>query len=187
MRIDTAKSTAIALSKTKIVLLLLGAVAFVMIGVRLWTISDSQIGYNPHYVKLAAVSCVVFFSICVVYGFFKLFDSKPGLTIGPDGIDDNSSGVSAGHVPWNEIIGIDVTTISSQRFLVFLVEEPQKYVGRGNFLQRKLNAANLKLYGSPIQISSNSLKIDFRELTELVTQYYDRYKNMDNEGVEHTR
>ena len=177
MTIDTTQSITIPLSKTKIILILLGAIAFVAGSIWLWAISGSQSRYNPYYVRLIAVMGTGFSSICGVYGFVKLFDSRPGLIISPAGIDDHSSGVSAGHIPWNEIVGIDITTVSGQKFLTFLVEEPSKYVERGNFIKRKLNAVNLRFYGSPIQILSNSLKIDFQELTELVDQYYNQYKS----------
>ena len=109
-------------------------------------------------------------------GRCQFFDSKPGLVLSPDGINDNSSGVSAGLIPWSEIVSINITSLHSQKFLTFIVENPEKYAEQGSYLKRKMDAANLKYFDSPIQISSNALKMDFQELTEIVNQYYDQYK-----------
>ncbi len=92
----------IPLSRTKIVLLFLGAVAFVLLSVWLWTIADHQTRHNPLYVKAVAIAGASFFGLCAGFAFIKLFDTKPGLIIDSDGIVDNSSGVSAGRVPWQE-------------------------------------------------------------------------------------
>ena len=65
--------------------------------------------------------------------------------------------------------------MESQKFLTFYAINPQVYLQRGGFLQRQMNALNYKFYGSPIHITSNSLRISFGELTDLVFQYYDLY------------
>ena len=167
----------IPLSRTKIVLLLLGAVAFVLLSAWLWTIADHQTRHNPFYVKGAAIAGASFFGLCAGFAFIKLFDPKPGLIIDAEGIVDNSSGVSAGRIPWREIRGFRVTTVQKQRFITFEVEDPLKYVDRGNFLRRKLNRANLKYFGSPVQISANALQIKFDELLSVIAQFYERHKD----------
>lgn len=142
----------------------------------IWLIADSQTKYNPLYMRVVAIICASSFSLCGIYVFVKLFDTTPRLIIDSEGIIDNSSGFSAGRIPWREIQGISVTTMNSQKFLTFHVENSQKYIERGNWLKRELNAVNLRYFGSPIQISANSLRINFDELNKAVDEFHKRYK-----------
>jgi hypothetical protein len=161
-------SIVVPLSKHKIVLVLLGSIAFVAIAIWMWSYAESQRRYPPLYVRSAAVACGLFFGACSVYAFFKLLDSKPGLIVDLNGIVDNSSGVAAGRVPWDEIVAVKSSEIMGGRFLTIVVSNPQKYVGRGNFLLRMSNAANMKLTGSPINISSTALALKFDDLEEII-------------------
>jgi len=88
---------------------------------------------------------------------------------------DNSSGISAGRIPWSDIKGFAVSTIQKQRILTIEVHHPDKYVERAPPLMRPLVRWNAKHYGSPVQISANALKIDFDTLVKSVTEAYARY------------
>lgn len=97
---------------------------------------------------------------------------SPGLIISSDGIVDNSSGVSVGEIPWTEVIGIEENKIQSQKFISIKVSDPLKYANKGNVLRRMSNRANIKICGTPVNISVNSLKIGHNELLEIITEYY---------------
>ena len=173
---NTTNEIVIPLSKRKLVLLLLGAAASVVVSLWLWSIAETQTRFHPLRVRAAAVVGAFFFGICAVYGCIKFFDSKPGLIVDREGIVDNSSGVSVGRVPWDEITGLKVTALSGQRFLTIEVVDPRKYIGRGNFFQRQLIASNVKMTGSPINISSNSLSLKFDDLHRILVESFERYR-----------
>lgn len=88
----------IALSKTKLLLLVFGSLAFIIIG--LWMVSletahiESQRRFNSSlFVHGIGYVSIVFFGLCGIIGLKKLFDKKPGLILSNTGITDNSSGV----------------------------------------------------------------------------------------------
>ncbi len=166
----------IALSKTKITLLCLCSFAFVAGSYWIWSIADAQPRFNPLFCKAIAVAGAIFFGLCGFYSCMKIFDGKPGLIIDKEGIVDNSSGVAAGRIPWDEINGFAVGGNGRQRFVVIYVIDPQRYVDRGGSLKRMLNAANLRFMGSPINISSNTLNVSFDELLQLLTTAIEIYK-----------
>jgi hypothetical protein len=168
MEREKGASIVVPLSKRKIALALLGSIAFAGIAIWMWISAESQPRYPPLYVKGAALCCGLFFGACGIYAFFKLFDSKPGLIVDRDGIVDNSSGVAAGRIPWDDIVAVNISEVMGSRFLTIVVANPQKYVDRGNALQRKLNATNLRLTGSPINIASTTLALKFDDLQEIV-------------------
>lgn len=177
---DSSDETIIGLSKTKLVLLLLGASAFVAAGIWMLSLDDasiqSQRRFNdPLYVHGLGLVAVVFFGICGLFALKKLFDKKPGLVFNNSGIVDNASSASAGFIPWSEVVGAEVFEIQKQKMLIIMVRNPQEYIARGNSLRRTLNKANYKMVGSPISISSNALEISFSELTSLFSQYQRKY------------
>ena len=163
----------IELSKKKIFLMLVGAFAFVAIG--LWfvisplTISNSYWG-NPTKIAIAGYASIVFFGLCAFVLIKKLPDNKPGLIIDQTGLTDNSSGVSAGQILWSDIENISVIEIHSQKLIMLQVKNPQDYIDKqtSNF-KRKMMQLNYKMYGTPLSITSNGLKISFDELLSTLT------------------
>ena len=146
----------IALSKKKIFFMLMGALAFVAIG--LWfvisppTISNSYWG-NPTKIAIAGYASIVFFGLCAFVLIKKLPDNKPGLIIDQTGLTDNSSGVSAGQILWTDIENISVIEIHSQKLIMLQVTNPQDYIDKQtSSFKRKMMQLNYKMYGTPLSI-----------------------------------
>ena len=176
MVVSEGEIVSIPTSKTKTSLMLLCSIAFVVVGIWLLFVSLSGSSIILIFlVSLISFASIVFFGICGIYSLIRLFDTQPGLVLDSEGIIDRSSAVSVGRILWQDLVKIDVIKVENQRFLTFYTANPQKYLQRGGFLQRQMNALNYKLYGSPIHIASNSLKIGFGELSDLVFQYYAQY------------
>ena len=170
----------IELSKVKVLLLIVGALAFVALGIWMLQLDstwiESQRRFNsPALVHGVGVASIVFFGLCAVAAVMKLFDRKPGLVLSSTGILDNSSSASAGLIPWSEVQGFDVLKIQRQRLLIVKLVAPDKYVEVGSAVKRSLNRMNLKMCGSPIAITSNSLKINFDELLDVCNSYLSQY------------
>jgi hypothetical protein len=181
---DSSDEQIIELSKTKIVLGILGTCAFVAIGIWLLSLDEAIIRSSssyrllfnePMYARALGLLSIVIFGMLALFFFKKLFDKKPGLVFNNSGIVDNASAVPAGFIPWSEITGYDIFEMPQQKMLIIRVTDPEKYVDRGNAVQRKLNQANYKMCGSPITISANALKINFVELNSLFDQYQRKY------------
>ena len=170
----------IALSKTKLILLVAGSCIFVAGGLWMLSISAAEVEshrrYNdPLFVHGVGIVAALFFGLCGLVGIKKLFDKKPGLVFNNHGIISNSSGVSAGLIPWSEISGFDIYEVHKQKMLVILLKNPDKYIEMGNTLKRNLNKVNFKLCGSPIAITSNALQINFDELLKISNEYLAKY------------
>ena len=166
----------VPLSKVRISLILLGSVGFVALGCWLWPHADSDPHHSPLYVKAVAAAAIAFFSVCGLFALFKLFDRSPGLVIDAQGIIDNSSGLSAGRIPWSDIRGLHVTVVQRRKFLCVQVDDPDKYVQRASFLKRQLVRMNAKYFGGPILISTVALSTDFDELLRVATESLERHR-----------
>ncbi len=176
----SSDETIIKLSKTKILLLLLGASVFVAAGILLLSLDDAQIRSqrslnDPVYARGLGLVAIVFFGSFGLYGLKKLFDTKPGLVFNDSGIVDNASSVSPGFIPWSEVVGAEIFEIQKQKLLIIKVRDPREYIARGSSLKRTLNKANNRMVGSPISISSNTLGIKFSELVSLFERYQRKY------------
>ena len=174
----------IDLSKTKLIFALLGSIAFVILSVLF--IYNPQKFVNPIFRSKEIIFVVGIIGI-LLFGFFaimivrKLPDKNKGMIISKNGIFDNSSASSVGEIEWEDIIGISKSQVMSNKFLMILLKNPEKYIAKAkNKIAKKNMEVNLKWYGSPIAISSTALKIDFANLEKLLNENFEKYKNQKN-------
>ncbi|MCL7755144.1 STM3941 family protein [Polaribacter sp. Z022] len=181
----------IPLSKTKIILLMIGALAFVVGGI--FGIIDAErfasIRYPKNLVFYSGLASVLFFGLCFVFIAKKVFSRKSGLTINENGIIDHSNATSIGLIEWNDITGIETIQIDvpvygtfwntkSPKMLIIKTSSPEKYIKRSkNIISKKVMEANNRMYGTPLTIISNTLKIKFSELEEMITEQLKQRKN----------
>ena len=170
----------IPLSKTKMLLTFFGAIVFVGLGLRFLInppkISNSIFG-NPTLIFIVGLSSILFFGLVALTIFRKFSAKKAGLIISREGITDNSSGVSAGLIPWTDIDDIKISQVMSQKFLLLIVKNPQDYLDKvTNALKKNAMKMNYKTYGSPISISSNALQTNFDDLHKLLLEKMNKYK-----------
>jgi len=145
----------IPLSKGKLIILFVGSLLFVAAG--FWFIKQPET-----ITQTVAMPPAI---LILIFIFKKFFDTKAGIIINRNGIYDNSSGVSAGFIPWGDISNISTMEISKQKLIMIEVINPEVYINRQtNFIAKKASAINHKMYGSPINISANSLQYKFDDL-----------------------
>lgn len=173
---NTEQRLEIPLSKSKIIMALVGASAFVAIG--FWFVispPDIKNSYwgHPTRIAIAGYASIIFFGLCTVFLIRKLPDTKPGLVIDSTGLFDNSGALSAGLILWEDIENISVLEIHKQKLLMLEVKNPQAYIERQKSLwKRKGMELNYKMYRTPISITANGLKMPFEELCTLVSEKF---------------
>jgi len=166
------KRSVIPLSKTKLLLLLLGAIAFVLVGLYLLSKSFYAVastGFSSVLLTIVGVAAVIFFGACAGFCARKLLDNKPGIVFDERGLFDNSSFVAAGQILWADIETVSVLQLHRQKFVVLQVKNPQQYFDRqASAFKQKVMAMNHKLYGTPLHISANGLQTSFDQLFVLI-------------------
>ncbi len=172
----------IGFSKTKIVLALVGSIVFVVFGFLFILNSDmfvSSLVSNMGVIRVIGFVSVTFFGFCLIIIVRKLLDNRMGLTIDENGINDNSSATSVGLIDWEDILRIETLEIASTKILMIFTDKPDKYINRAkNRFYKKLIKANYEMYGSPISITSNTLKIKHADLEALIAKELERRKNI---------
>ena len=162
-------------------MLTLGAIAFIILGF-LFAINPEKyvtvMFRNKEMIRIAGIASVVFFGLCGVFLTIKLFDKKPGLIIDEIGIMDNSSGVSAGLINWGDIQDIKTIVVARQKIIQIIVTNPDDYIDRqNNRFKRRVMKLNQKQYETPLQISTNGLKIKFDILNDMLVKFWKKYAN----------
>lgn len=178
---NTSKKIEIPLSKTKLTLILLGSIVFVGIGIAMMIHPDktnNSIFVYPAINFTFGIVGLLFFGIVAIYAFKKLRDNSPGLIISDKGIVDNSSGVSAGFVPWTDVIAIQESRVFNNRFINLMVKNPEEYIARQkNIFKRKLVQSNYNSFGTAISISENGLKSNYQELKVLLDNKFAEFNH----------
>ena len=171
----------IELSKPKIILLLIGAVGFVILGILLAVrpqYFESPLFQNYQVLRIIGIISVAFFGTCLVFISRKLLDKRIGLTIDQEGIIDHSNATSVGLIEWDDITNVKTVQIASTRILMLETNNPTKYIERAkNQISKNAMKTNNKLYGSPLSIISSSLRIKFEDLEKLIKTELERRNN----------
>ena len=166
----------IQISKLKLILMLLGCLFFAGVGI-CFVINPAKylsiIMRSTTIIFLSGLLSILFFGVMFLFISKKISDKSPGLIISNQGITDNSSGVSAGFIPWVDIIDIKETKIVNQKLINIVVRNPQVYIDRqiSGFKQKAMQT-NYNAFGTIIGISANGLKIDYDELKALIKQKF---------------
>ena len=172
----------IPLSRKKLILGIIGSFLFVISGVWLFTHSNDfhnipfRIFRNPTVIKSAGIAGVLFFGSTGIYGIKKMFDKAIGLTIDENGITDNSNASSVGLIEWKDIVEIRTEQVMSTKFLLIFITNPDFYIDKVKGIKKKLLLGNYKMYGTPISITSNTLKFSFDDLEKLIIDKLKEHK-----------
>ena len=97
-----------------------------------------------------------------------MFDTKVGLTIDDTGIIDNTNASSIGLIKWTDITAIKTEQVMSTKFLLIYTNDPNRILESVKGIKRKLMTGNMKMYGTPLSITSNTLKYNFDDLERLL-------------------
>ncbi|AUC75528.1 STM3941 family protein [Olleya sp. Bg11-27] len=177
----------IPLSKNKLILGLGASVLFVVLAIWMFLNANYfqehpfKLLRTPIVIKSIGVLGVLIFGATGIFGIKKLFDKKVGLTIDSTGITDHSNASSIGLIEWKDISSVITKQVLSTKFLLINVIAPEKYIGKAqNGMKAKLMQSNMKMYGTPLSITSSTLQYDFEDLEKLILTEFDRHKNIEN-------
>lgn len=157
-----------ASSKKKIYLIILGTVIFTLSFLILFFYPNyfvSPVFRNVFFIK--TVGCIGFllFSWITLVLIIKLSKNEIGLKIDDFGILDNSNLVKIGLIEWKDIVKIEKHNLISPQFILIIVNNSEKYIEKAESkFQSFLIKSNLRMYGTPVTISSSLLNCSLDEL-----------------------
>jgi hypothetical protein len=167
----------IPFSKQKIVFGIVVSITFVVLGYYLFaTISDQQNRLDPRLAKAVGILGIIFFGGTGIFAIKKLFDKSLGLIISDEGIFENTNATSIGFISWDDIIEFKTIQIKSTKILLIFVKNPQLYLDKVSGFKKFLMKSNFSMYGTPLSITSVTVKIKFNELEQILNQRFEEYR-----------
>lgn len=123
--------------------------------------------------KVIALVILLFFAV-VAGTFAKSVKNKDaGLHISNKGINDESSSISYGLIPWKDIDDISKFKSASAKYMLIHVKKHKKYLdaAKNNAIRRLLNQ-NITHYKTPVVINVATLKTNMDELERQLNTFY---------------
>ena len=155
-------------SRLRVSLIFAGAALFVAGGI--WLLQhpiqgDEAMGW------LTGWASIVFFGAVALFALSRLVSRKPALTIDHTGITDNASGLSAGFIPWSDIVDAQIVNFQQQKFLGLSLRNPQDYLAKASPFKRMLMKANSSLVGFVINIPRIALPVTLEEVLAHIERF----------------
>ena len=134
--------------------------------------------YVPVFHDAVFIAAIVFFGFGVWVCLKTILSNKPAVSISEKGICDNAS---FGMIEWEDVAGFRKVRVQKQDYILILLENPEKYIEKFNFFKQKWLSLNLKQYGTPVMIHTGNLKINQKELLNMVRKEWAEYKKNKRE------
>ena len=166
----TNKEIAIPFSKGKIALLLLCAALFIAISLHLFCHPEDFKRRNPIITKAVGFIGIPFSFLSLVFALTKLFDKRPGLIIDEEGFVNNTSFLKNQRIQWTNVTGLDIWKYNGSKMILVYVNNPEEIIASANKFYRFWLRLNARKHGTPVWITSITLKISFNELLEIIKQ-----------------
>lgn len=155
--------------KSRLLLYLAGATAFVAIGV--WLVLDLRVLWRGvrFPVQAVGVASVLFFGLCGGAILRRLIGHRVSLLIDRRGIIDNSTVTPAGRILWSEIVRVGAAEVSGQRFVGIDVQQPEKVLGRAGG-RRGFLLSSQSMTGFLVNIPESMLDRPAAEMIDLLNR-----------------
>jgi len=175
---EMPSEVAIPVSRSKVGFLATASLAMAVAGA--WMLLAAPgVGSNPFHQVVLGFG--VFFFLLLAYGHLRtLTANEPGLVINRQGFLFRPTGLAFGWVDWADVSEIREGLGRGGAFLSLRLYDPQKYIARGNGLQRLAKSINWRLAGSPVTFTSGSLQAEPAALLQVIRLYFSEAKRAES-------
>ncbi len=153
-------------SRSKYIVLLIGAIGFVVSGVLILLINGpAVIGWMS----------IIFFGAGIPLFIWQILDNRPRLKIDDTGIADRTLGV--GRIAWEDIDGAFVKSIKGNDFICLQLIDSEKYTSKLNSIKKAMTKANEKLGFTPISLNLSGIAVSTHDIFELIIKTVEMKRN----------
>ncbi len=168
-------------SRKKSILILIVSIVFVVAGVLFVANPESFLTLrmqNPNIITIVGIASVLFFGLGIFLGIKRVIKSEIALIIDKKGLNVNPKKSLTEFIEWENILEFKEIKIQSQRMLIVIVKNPEKWIEKEtNTFRKKLMRFNLNNYDSPFNIAAAGIDISYTELNNKLNRYFEKHKN----------
>ena len=169
-------------SKKKSFLLLIGSLLFIIGGIWIFINAENLTSFrsrNPIFLKGIGIISVLFFGFGVYVSIKQLITNQLLLVIDKAGINVNPRKSTSKSIEWKNVDGFSELKIQSQKFVIIQVNNSDFWIeNESNQMRKKIMKFNLNNYGSPFNLSANSMQINYAELMRVLYENLNKYKHL---------
>lgn len=167
-------------SKKKSLLLLISSLIFVIGGIYMLMNYGNFTGYSassPLFIKIIGIASVLFFGLGIYISIRQLLANQLILIINKKGINVNPKKSQTEFIEWKNIKEFLELKILSQKFVIIDVDNSEYWIeNEKNAIRKKLMKFNVNNYGSPFNLSANSMQMNHTELMKILNENLNKYK-----------
>lgn len=154
-------------------LYIVGALIFVLIGLWILLMEDEIFisSILNFIIRLAALVGVIFFGYCMLFYIKRNQENKDLIIVDKNGITDNSTAISVGFIPWEDIDNIYINSMLNNKFILVKLKNEEKYLNKVSFAKQKLMLVNKKMGYEIISITLNSTGIQPEKFLQEILEY----------------
>lgn len=181
-QIDTSRTLSFERNRSpKLVLL---TAAFLVLG--LWFVASPDTFADTNrargYGVRPEIAVTIIGALCALMGAGGLVASVrhlraegDALLLSPSGLRIKVGTTKLPELPWNEVEGIQVVTVSGNDFLGIFVSQPERVIDRFRGPVRRLVAWQAKQYGTPVFFAASLVKSELPEVIAALDAYRAAY------------
>lgn len=106
----------------------------------------------------------------------RMFSNRLSIILDQEGLLDNSSGVPAGRIGWDQIARVGIVTLENHRFVGIDVVDRKAFMASSPPFRRYIEESNAALTGFPVNIPSFAVDRSLEELRDLIQKYWQNPK-----------
>lgn len=161
--------------------MLIVSLLFVVGGIYMFMNAENFTDYrarSPFFTKTVGIISVLFFGLGVYMSIKQFLTNQLILIIDKKGINVNPKKSQTEFIEWKNINGFSEFKIQSQKFVIIDVNNSNYWIEREeNRIRKKLMKYNMDNYGSPFNLSANTMQINYAELMKILNENLNKYKN----------
>jgi len=167
-------------SKKKSFLLLIASLIFVIGGIYMFIDAEYPTPYrsrSPIFIKGIGILSVLFFGLGIYVSIRQLISDQLILIIDKFGLNVNPKGPIIETIEWKNIEGFSEIKIQSTKIVIININNSNYWIDKeGKKIKKMLLKFNVKNYGSPFNLSANSMQISHQDLMKILNENLKKFK-----------
>ncbi len=167
-------------SKKKSFLLLIASLFFVIGGIYMFINAEYLTSYrsrSPIFIKGMGILSVLFFGLGIYVSIRQLISDQLILIIDKFGLNVNPKGPIIKTIEWKNIEGFSEIKIQGTKIVIININNSNYWIDKEDKkIKKMLLKFNVKNYGSPFNLSANSMQISHQDLMKILNGNLKKFK-----------
>jgi len=159
-------------TRRRLLLLLLGCIAFVAAGVWFILAAETIAASSPHFsaslIRPLGVVSILFFGYAGIVAIRQMLDARPRLILDDNGIFDRTLATPV--IPWGSILAAEIVAVKGNKFIALRIADEAERVAALPAIKRAMTAGNEGMGFARFNLNLSALDISAEQLLAIIHQ-----------------